>query len=686
MHARIPDRGSTVWIRDRKWLVERARIDRNVMRLDVRDRHARLTFLTPYDRPALVRRPHRPRRVRLRSAAAWLAHLSAATIGHTGLGSVLDADLDIFGYQLEPALAVLAGWRRILIADEVGLGKTVQAGVAAAELRRRQGTLHALVICPAALCGQWQDELSTRFSLECRIADGDALVAIGASGPLGETPWQRAGVWIGSYDYLKQPHVLEGMPLAAWDLVILDEAHEAAGPTDRQAACDELARRARHLLLLTATPHSGDTGRFGRLFEMGAHRGADDPLVVFRRTRAGVAMPRTRHVRWHLVRPSREESQLFDALAAYERALLAEAGRKGRDAALLLLSVFRKRALSSAAALACSLGRRLEWLMGPARIWELDWLQPRFEFEGDSVSDDERGALTTDIGWPAAQERAWIRRLQTLAGAATGRETKVRRLVALIERTGEPLVVFTEFRDSLSVLRDRLEPIRPVAVLHGGHTPAERRRELQRFLDGSASVLITTDVGGQGLNLQSRARWVVSLELPWNPTRLEQRIGRVDRIGQARPVHATLLVMRHPGEDTLLQSLSRRALAARRVLGNELLPSLAPPADLVVARALIAAEPLPVGTAASAAVPLARTWRRPARALARLLGDKRALARRWHGRDAGGRARSCAWRHATRRGGSGSAVVAVFTVPITDAAGTELERHLLVLGAGPGTV
>jgi hypothetical protein len=86
MHGRIPDRGSTVWIRDRKWLVERARIDRNVMRIDVRDRHARLTFLAPFDRPAFVGRPRRPKRVRLRAAAAWLAGLSASSIGHNGLG------------------------------------------------------------------------------------------------------------------------------------------------------------------------------------------------------------------------------------------------------------------------------------------------------------------------------------------------------------------------------------------------------------------------------------------------------------------------------------------------------------------------------------------------------------------------------------------------------------------------
>jgi SNF2 family DNA or RNA helicase len=124
----------------------------------------------------------------------------------------------------------------------------------------------------------------------------------------------------------------------------------------------------------------------------------------------------------------------------------------------------------------------------------------------------------------------------------------VRRVVRLISRTDEPVIVFTEFRDSLTVLVNRLQLLRPVSVLHGGMTAAERAEAVDRLQAGTDTALVATDVAGQGLNLQHRCRWVISLELPWNPARLEQRIGRVDRIGQQRPVHFTLLVARHDAE------------------------------------------------------------------------------------------------------------------------------------------
>ena len=685
MHRWIPDRGSTVWIRSRRWTVERTRVERNVMRIDVRDReNDRLTFLTPFDRASSIRPSGSAVRARTRSAAARLAGLCAARIGYSGLVSALDADLTVFGYQLEPALAVLAGTRRILIADEVGLGKTIQAGLVAAELRHRRGTLHALVLCPAALCRQWQSELTSRFSLDCAIAGTEAFAAVGAASPVGSTPWQRSGVWIASYDYVKQAHVLEGVPVSPWDLVVLDEAHEAAGATDRHAACDELARRSRHVLLLTATPHSGDSARFERLLAIGRHSGGRETVVVFRRTRAEATIRSTRRVRWHGVPPSVAESRLLDALTAYERTLLKQAGRRSRDAALLLLTLFRKRALSSAAALGKSLRRRFDWLGGSGSHWALEWLQPRLDFsDGDEMSDQDRSALMVEVGWAPAQERIWIRRLQTLAAAATGRETKFSRLAALVARTREPLIVFTEFRDSLEALRERVTNVRSVSVLHGGQSSAERRRELQRFLDGEASLLLTTDVGGQGLNLQSRARWVVSLELPWNPIRLEQRIGRVDRIGQVRSVHGTVLVTRHSGEDGLLRALARRALAARRALGDDVLADVAFPGESTIARALIAAEPLPPGQAAPPSVPISTRWRRPAAALARVLMARRTCSHRWRGRQVRGRARWCTWR-GSDRGSIRGAAAAVFSVPLVDAGGAELERHVLVLGGWTG--
>src|SRR4029079_18183144 len=145
------------------------------------------------------------------------------------------------------------------------------------------------------------------------------------------------------------------------------------------------------------------------------------------------------------------------------------------------------------------------------------------------------------------------------------------RLHALSARSREPFIVFTEFRDSLVLVAERLASSRPLCVLHGGLTGDEQEREISRFVDGRTSVLIATDVASQGLNLQRRARWVINLELPWNPARLEQRAGRADRIRQTRPVHVTLLVAGHRAESGVLASLARKIWSAQRALGSDAL-------------------------------------------------------------------------------------------------------------------
>ena len=184
-------------------------------------------------------------------------------------------------------------------------------------------------------------------------------------------------------------------------------------------------------------------------------------------------------------------------------------------------------------------------------------------------------------------------------------------------------------------------------MLHGAQDTGERRLHLKRFLEGTASVLLATDVAGQGLNLQTRARWVASLELPWNPARLEQRIGRVDRLGQRRAPHLTLLVARHEAETGLLRHLARRVLTARHSFAEDLLPSLLP-TDAAV-RATLLRTPLPPApepfgdlTSIAPACPPKleerrraatstswRRWQRRANVVAREITRRRNLVRRW---------------------------------------------------------
>jgi superfamily II DNA or RNA helicase len=662
--------------------VERARVDRHIVRLDVARHEHRLTVLAPFDRPEAIAPSRRILHVRRQKGRARLAQLLASTHGFHDARSAVGARLDLWAHQFEPLLSVLGGQRRILIADEVGLGKTIQAGLILAEMNRRGHLRHALIIAPASLREQWASELRQRFALEVSSAETAGLLGEARAGRAGTNPWTRPGIWITSVDFLKQRHVMDGMPFAAWDVVILDEAHLAAGRTDRHDACDELGRRARCLVMLSATPHSGDEARFTRLLGLGALPFADDRLEIFRRTRADVALPHGRVVRWPRIAPSAQLVRLLDALQAFERAILRAARATRRDTALLLLAVFRKRALSTVAALDSSLARRLEWIDAPAHACTLDWMQPRLGFgSDDDLDENERATLLAEVGMPVAHERTWLRRLRTLAADALPHDTRIGHIARLVQRTHEPVVIFTEFRDSLEHLQHHLARLRAVAIIHGGQGEGIRQRELVRFTGGAASVLIATDVGGQGLNLQGRACWVVNVELPWNPTRIEQRIGRVDRIGQARRVHATVLTLNHAAEHPVLASLCRRASRAQQAFDPSALMDIAPPGDLAMAATLIEDRCLPDARPTAQTVAPSTTHRRRARALVRLTATRRRLQDQWRGPEPGGSRPLCAATtikpRACRSNPVRSGVVMLLGVPILDRAGDAIERHLV---------
>ncbi len=688
MPGGVPAAGDLVWIRGRRWRVAGVRREDRVARLDVLGHDGRLTYLYPFDRPIGASPSTRPVRIRPQQAAARFAWLAGRTYGLRTLASAIDANAAILPHQLEPALAMLAGHGRMLIADEVGLGKTVQAGLVAAEIVRRDPASRLLVVVPATLVPQWIDELGRRFGLTCLLADRQALDRRAREGPFGASPWSAPGVWIASLDFLKQAHVNAAMPTTAWDLVVIDEAHGACGQSDRHRAADDLARRARRVVLLSATPHSGDHDRFERLLRLGRTESTDaTDILVFRRRREDLGLARRRRVAWHGVKLSASEGQALDALAAFERAVLRATAPDGRDRAWLLLAVFRKRALSTMGALQRSLERRLAWLDRQVLPAVEPWAQPRLDFGDagfdDLVGEEEREGLCAPSALAEDVERSWLVRVTRLVQTARRHESKVRRLVALAGRTGEPLAVFTEFRDSLDVLRDRFRLVRPLAVLHGGMTAEERAVALEAFQRGESTVLLATDVAGQGLNLHQRCRWVVSLELPWNPARLEQRIGRVDRIGQSKPVHATLLVARHDAEASLLAHLARRVLAARRSLGETTLLDV-PPGEAAVRAALFdghAIEPTPAPPIPASPV----SWRRVATCAARHLERRRALVACWRGEDPVGRP---AWTRGVRstavaRAARGAALL-VFVVPFVDRAGGQAEAHLGVVRVRAG--
>jgi superfamily II DNA or RNA helicase len=686
--ARPPAAGDLVWIRRCRWRIDRLRVAGDVEILDVKGPKLRRTFLAPFDRPEAERGVERLRHVRwphLRARAlAWAAH----TYSVRTPVSALDANVEILPFQFEATLAFLSGSRRVLVADAVGLGKTIQAGLVIAETMRRAVNGYVLILVPASLRDQWTGELTRRFAIRATSADAENLRHLAGEVARGASPW-RPGVWIATPDFVKQPHVFQALPAVPWDLVVIDEAHDVAGRSDRHLACDALARQSRRVMLLTATPHNGDPSAFARLRDLGDLNdlaSEDSRLVVLRRTPSSLGWAERRRVRWHHVSPTPAEERALDTLMAFEQAVLRAAGPAHRNAALLLLSVLRKRGLSTMAALAVSLRRRAAWLDAAGLGEPPDWRQKRLDFAGepdDAFRDDEDAALSTDVGLGHAHEQAWLRRLLALVDRAAADDSKVRRVTALVARRHEPVVVFTEFRHSLEAVCRRVGTIATVTALHGGQSPHERRASLAHFLGGEADVLVATDVAGQGLNLQTRSRWVVNLELPWNPVRLAQRAGRVDRIGQARPVHVTLLVSRHRTESDLLTRIARRAVRSEHAMGINL-AGVEWPSESDLGAELIAASPRPrLAGDGRAAVSLDHSWRRHARWLARLMRRRRLWAAQWQGADPSVTRALVARRATPGALGPPGGWLFLFSVPMVDGTGEVLETRLAAV-RGPG--
>ena len=517
------------------------------------------TLLHPFDRPVGGARAARICAVsKRRWARGFEARLSQVR-RFSELRAAGPARIDVLPFQLEPALALIRGRSsRFLLADEVGLGKTIQAGLMLAELQSRGWCERALILTPAGLRRQWADELRNRFSIRPTVFDSVSLQAMTATLPFDVNPWSVEPVVIASIDFVKQAEVLRALTSQTWDIVIIDEAHQVATAALRSAAASRLAERARHVVLVTATPHGGDDDAFRSLCSLGQVDDAD-PILLFRRTREQVGLKRSRRVHLLPVRLTAAELEMHRLLAAYVRRLWSLARTNGNADVQLVAMVLGKRAFSSAASLAISIDRRLQSLARPVD----SPVQSGLPFADDIDSSDEDCTVAGPAFDRCDEEEAALRRILTAARLASERESKMRALRRLLRRVHEPVIVFTEYRDTLAAVELAVKGSRRTAVLHGGLTPADRRASLEAFNGGAADLLLATDAGSEGLNLQARCRVVVNLELPWNPIRLEQRIGRVDRLGQSRTVHAIHLFAQETAESSVLASLSKRVQRIR---------------------------------------------------------------------------------------------------------------------------
>lgn len=571
--ARSCQVGDRVRVRRQRWRV--AAIDESpgcrTLTLDglgPANLHEQQHLLEPFERiEPLASDARAARWVRGRRAWRWAWRDHIAVGGPwTALHAATAARLTVMPHQLEPVLAIIAGRAsRVLLADAVGLGKTVQAGLILAELWRRGAITSALMLSPAGLRDQWRRELHDRFAIDATVCDLRALAQSAASLPLGVNPWALPTTAIASIDFIKRPEVLPAVRARVWDLVIVDEAHLVTAGSDRYVAVAQICDLALYVVLLTATPHNGDREAYAALCGLGRQ---DDRCLRFRRTRADVHLAEQRRTHHLRLRPSISDARMHAALDRYAAALRAEHGDDAHAA--LLLSILRKRALSSPTSLDRSVARRLVALgLGDdASSREQLWL-PLDDGGGELAPDDDVPALEAPGLRDRNRERHLLVRLSHLAAAASERETKMLalgRLLRRLARRSEPVLVFTEYRDTLVHVQQTLVP--DALVLHGGLAREVRNNVVEAFTRGPALVLLATDAAGEGLNLHQRCRCVVHLEVPWSPVRLEQRTGRVDRIGQPRTVHAFHLVLRHPSEEQLLQRLEHRAAVARHDLAG----------------------------------------------------------------------------------------------------------------------
>lgn len=514
----------------------------------------------------------------------------------------------VYGYVLrQPRI-------RFLIADDPGAGKTIMAGLIIKELKLRNLAKRILIVAPGHLKDQWRRELKERFEEHFMVVDRNALNAF-----YGQNVWQREPQVITSLDFAKQSDILNGLTDSHFDLVIVDEAHkmsatrysEKVDKTARYRLGERLSEIATHLLFLTATPHRGDPESF-RLFldllepgffattEMmnASIQQRENPLFIRRlkedlKDFEGRPLFLPRHVKtksFNLGIESPAEKELYNALSRYVQDQYNRALRKDkRHNVAFALVILQRRLASSTYALLKSLERRkhkLESLLSDAHKRESATFKAYdLDDEVEDMSEAERWQQeavweTLSVAESREELRAELRTLAQLleqasaiANADPPVETKLRHLkLALTElneqHPGAKMLIFTESRDTLDYLTANLRRWGyAVCTIHGG-MPLEERIKAEATFKHEAQIMVATEAAGEGINLQF-CHLMINYDIPWNPNRLEQRMGRIHRYGQAREVFIVNLVAEDTREGRVLQTLLNKLAEIQQALGSD---------------------------------------------------------------------------------------------------------------------
>lgn len=587
------------------------------------------------------------------------AFLLEQALGPDALLAAQPGRLRIQPYQLVPVMRALQmGRPRLMLADGVGLGKTIQAGLVLAELIARRRAHRILIVSPAGpLMLQWQDEMLERFGLRFTLLSRESVQETRYQHELGTNPFDHVALGLISIDFAKQERVLQDLERTRYDIVVMDEAHHCmslgsiSDPEDsrRRRLAELLSRQSDALLLLTATPHDGFDPHFASLVELldpslvdgrGALRGQEYRRHVVRRLKKHIKDPVTgkelfkrRKVHPHAValdaqrHPDFVEFQKF--LLATITPRLKRAVRSRRYAEVLAFLSLLKRSVSTVHACRntlATIGNRLKEMKErgledqEARAQRLNSLrdlrrrldrfgvlsyeeeqdQARLEAEdmASEFLEGERGDSETPLSGPPLpqgagiqaeerdlmkerdRERTRMKRLEeTLAGLedlmaladrALSQDPKLETTleVLLHIRSVEPranVLIYTEYTDSQEALKSVLDKAvgegrltGTVVSLNGDDDVATRKKVTDEFMSRDDLILVSTDATAEGLNLQRQCHHLIHLELPYNPNRLEQRNGRIDRFGQRFEPEVHYLYLGQTFEERLLMRLVQK--------------------------------------------------------------------------------------------------------------------------------
>jgi superfamily II DNA or RNA helicase len=500
---------------------------------------------------------------------------------------------------------------RYLLADEVGLGKTIEAGLVIEEMKLRYRIKRILVVVPKGLASQWVSEMHNHFSEEFKLINGNDVETLDRLFVSEGGAWKQFDQVIISQDSIKPLNRRRGwtkekinaynqtrlgnLLKASWDLIIIDEAHRLGGSTEqvsRYQLGKLLSDNAPNMLMLTATPHQGKSDAFFRLMNILDRYAFPDADSI---SRENIAPFLVRTEKRKAIRENGEplfnkretilfpvqwgEHQdahqlLYEQVSEYVRSGYNKALKNKKPHVGFLMILLQRLVSSSTAAIKTTLERRLEVLKDLDSSSEQQLLLPPVEDLELMDGEEQQDALISSSEGVLSEVQT-VEELIRLASDSMAesddpKATAMLQLVSSIMTEEKDysvkFLIFTEFVPTQAMLRDYLEKRNfEVVLINGSMSQEDRNIALQRFKE-TASFLISTDAGGEGLNMQF-AHIVINYDLPWNPMKIEQRIGRVDRIGQEKPVRAFNLLLDTTVEYRIREVLEEKLETVKRELG-----------------------------------------------------------------------------------------------------------------------